>query len=273
MMIDAHQHFWHLARGDYRFPAANDPVLYRDFMPDELLPILAASGVDATVLVQATDTLEETTFLLRLAGETAFVAGVVGWWDPREPGLLDRLLALPGHERLVGVRPMLQNWDDVSWLLEAPALAELERIGADGMVFDALVDARHLDTIRAVCDRVPSLKVAVNHVGKPWRRPDLFAQWTENMRALAQTPNCWVKVSGFPFSAKGSDPHSHPGRIVETLKEWFGVGRLAWGSDWPVVDREGGYGAALRHMTELFGKEERAAVFGGNAVLLYDLGL
>ncbi len=273
MIVDAHQHFWQLARGDYRFPAPDNTVLYRDFMPSDLAPLVAASAVDATVLVQATDTLEETAFLLALAGETAFVAGVVGWWDPREVGLLDRLLALPGRNRLVGVRPMLQQWDDVSWLLDAPALADLERIADAGLVFDALVDPRHLETIRLLCGRVPSLKVAINHVGKPWRRPDLFAEWTETMQALALAPNCWVKVSGFPFAARSRDPHSHPGHIVEALKQWFGVGRLAWGSDWPVVNREGGYAAAFGHMTGLFEKEECAAVFGGNAVFLYNLAV
>ena len=140
-------------------------------------------------------------------------------------------------------------------------------------MFDALVDPRHLATIRALCDRLPSLKVAINHVGKPWRRPDLFAQWTETMQALAKAPNCWVKVSGFPFAARASEPHSYPGHIVKALREWFGVGRLAWGSDWPVVDREGGYDVALNHMVRLFGEEERAAVFRYNAALLYNLVL
>ena len=81
--IDAHQHFWRLARGDYRFPSPGDPVLYRDFLPDDLEPRLADAGVTATILVQATDTVAETAFLLELAARSKYVAGVIGWCDPR----------------------------------------------------------------------------------------------------------------------------------------------------------------------------------------------
>jgi L-fuconolactonase len=268
-MIDAHQHFWSLARGDYAFPAPGDPVLYRDFLPADLEPILAAAGVSATVLVQATDTLEETGFLLEIAAGAPFVAGVVGWWDTRVTGLLDRLLALPGRETLVGVRPMLQHHDDVSWLVDSSGLADARRIADEGLVFDALVDARHLATIHDLCRDVPSLKVVIDHAGKPWRHPERWEAWMEDMKRIARMPNCWVKVSGFPFGARSAAAHSDPQRIVENLCAWFGTGRLVWGSDWPVVEREGGYRVSLDRLTALFGDDERDAVFRSNASALY----
>ncbi|MBN8631186.1 MAG: hypothetical protein J0L76_10070 [Rhodobacterales bacterium] len=52
-MIDAHQHFWQLGRGDYDWPNASVAPIFRDFGPHDLAPLLAAAGVGQTVLVQA----------------------------------------------------------------------------------------------------------------------------------------------------------------------------------------------------------------------------
>lgn len=270
-MIDAHQHFWRLARGDYAFPSPGDLVLYRDYMPGDLAPIIAASGVESTVVVQATDTLEESAFLLQLAEETPYVAGVVGWWDPRVPDSLDRLLSLPNRAALAGVRPMLQRSPDAEWLLEAGALADLERVATAGLVLDALVDARHLATMVALSRRLPSLKIVIDHMGKPWREPSLFDRWLTHMRELSGSANCWVKISGFPLSTKHNAEHSNPDKVVGHLRNWFGVDRLVWGSDWPVVEREGGYGAALGRMRTYFDNGESRKVFRSNAVTLYGL--
>ena len=67
-MIDAHQHFWRLSRGDYAWPNDSVAPIFRDFGPDDLLHLLDAAGVQRTVLVQATDSVAETGFLLDLAG-------------------------------------------------------------------------------------------------------------------------------------------------------------------------------------------------------------
>ena len=63
MIIDAHQHFWQLARGDYGWLTPEFATLYRDFLPTDLEPHLGQAGVDGTVLVQAAPTLAEACLL------------------------------------------------------------------------------------------------------------------------------------------------------------------------------------------------------------------
>ena len=75
-MIDAHQHFWTLARGDYGWLSPEDVVLYRDFAPDDLSPLIEQAGITRTVVVQAAPTLDETRYLLDLAECSSFVSGV-----------------------------------------------------------------------------------------------------------------------------------------------------------------------------------------------------
>jgi predicted TIM-barrel fold metal-dependent hydrolase len=76
LIVDAHQHYWRLQRGDYAWLSHVNGVLYRDFLPADLLPILLSQGLAGTVLVQAAATEEETKFLFELAERHATIAGV-----------------------------------------------------------------------------------------------------------------------------------------------------------------------------------------------------
>ena len=55
-MLDAHQHFWTVSRGDYGWMSPDQVALYRDFGPDDLWPQMQAAGIARTVLVQAAAT-------------------------------------------------------------------------------------------------------------------------------------------------------------------------------------------------------------------------
>jgi L-fuconolactonase len=97
--IDAHQHFWQLTRGDYGWLTPALAPIYRDFGPHDLAPLLGRTGIDETVLVQAAPTLDETRFLIEVAGTTPFVAGVVGWAPLDAPDAAMSSRALPESPR------------------------------------------------------------------------------------------------------------------------------------------------------------------------------
>ena len=77
MKIDAHQHFWNPARGDYGWMPADNKILYRSYLQHDLEPYLKKLGIDKTILVQAAPSIEETEYLLGIADSSAVVAGVV----------------------------------------------------------------------------------------------------------------------------------------------------------------------------------------------------
>jgi L-fuconolactonase len=209
--------------------------------------------------------------LLDIASRTTFVAGVVGWWDGATPELLDALLAAPKSNLLVGVRPMLQHFDDVTWLAQPDALRAMRRLVEHNVAFDALVDARHLATVRMVCTRLPELKVAINHMAKPWRFPERYDAWEVEMSRLGALSNCWVKLSGFPFGSRGDRPTSMLEHLVARLRAWFPLERLVWASDWPVVRREGGYALALQAVRGQFTDAEASRVMSANTCAVYGL--
>jgi L-fuconolactonase len=119
--IDAHQHFWDPARGDYGWLTAALPALFKPFGPEHLAPHLAAHGISGTVLVQAAPSLAETEYLLDIASRTPYVRGVVGWIDFEEPEQRHALERLARHPLLKGLRPMIQDIADPDWMLR-PAL-------------------------------------------------------------------------------------------------------------------------------------------------------
>jgi L-fuconolactonase len=187
------------------------------------------------------------------------------------PGGLADLVALAPIGKLAGVRPMLQGLDDISFMLEHNSLAQLEQIAKIGLVFDALIEPRQLGTIDRICRLVPSLKVVVDHMAKPWRAPDRLDDWASGMRALAWHTNCAIKVSGFPFASVPAAAGEAIEDLVAFLRETFGPQRLLWGSDWPVAEREGGYHMVTSRMRAQFDEIEREAVFGGNTAGIYGL--
>ena len=80
-MIDSHQHFWQVGRFDYPWMSPEVDVLCHDYLPAALASVLNRNRVDRTILVQASNSLEETRWLLSLADQHAFIGGIVGWVD------------------------------------------------------------------------------------------------------------------------------------------------------------------------------------------------
>ena len=163
MRVDSHQHFWRLARGDYGWMTPDLGAIYRDFEPADLKPLLEAGGINATVVVQAADTVAETEFLLSLADEHDLIAGVVGWIDMEAGDAVATLERLRQNPKFKGIRPMIQEIADDDWVLRPAldpvfdALAEME------LCFDALVLPRHLPRLLKRLQKHPALACVIDH--------------------------------------------------------------------------------------------------------------
>jgi len=273
-VIDAHQHFWKLARGDYGWLTPDLAPLYRDFLPGDLDPLRRAANIEASVLVQAAATSDETRFLLEIAEATPWVAGVVGWVDLEAPDAADQLAALAERPVLRGIRPMIQDIADPDWMLSPALDAPLRALPELGLRFDALVKPPHLANLARLLERHPGLRVVIDHGGKPDIRAGVFQGWAEDMTRLARDTDCCCKLSGLVTEAAQDWTDEALRPYVDHLLERFGPERLVWGSDWPVVELAGGYAAwraaSLRLLRGL-DASARAGVLGGNARRFYGL--
>jgi len=272
MRIDAHQHFWRVSRGDYSWMRPDVEVLYRDYSPDHLQPLLALHGIHRTILVQAAPSLAETEFMLQTAETAPFVAGVVGWLDFAAPDAPQTMAGLAANPLIVGLRPMVQDIPDDDWLVRPDLAAAFRGLVGRRLVFDALVLPRHLSRLLVVADRYPDLSIVIDHGAKPFIREGVLDPWRADIAALADRPNIVCKLSGLVTEARADWTADDLRPYVDHLLRVFGPERLLWGSDWPVVNLAGGYDrwrAATLDLLATLSDAEMDAVLGGNAARIY----
>ena len=273
--IDSHQHFWTLQRNDYGWLTPDLTPLYRDFLPADLAPLLAETGIALSVLVQAAPSVAETRFLLNLAERHDFVAGVVGWVDvdDRESAARD-VENLAKHPSFVGIRPMIQDIADPAWML-APALAAtLEAAIESDICFDALVKPVHLSYLLELLHRHPNLRAVLDHGAKPNIAGGEWQPWADAIARTAAETDAYCKLSGLITEA--SDTHTYEAVVpyMDHLLKCFGPRRLMWGSDWPVLnlaDRYVGWHRATQRWLSPLAAAHREAIEGGNAARFYGL--
>ncbi len=275
IIVDSHQHFWDLGRFQYEWMPPGPSVLRRNYMPQDMAPLLRRNGVSRTVLVQAHQSVEEARFLLDLAEANDFIAGVVAWVDlaSRDVGrVLDELMRRP---KLVGIRHQVESDPDDAWLGREAAIRGLKEVAARGLAYDLLVRPRHLKHVPPLAERVPDLRMVVDHIAKPLIAQQVMEPWASDMAAVAAIPGIYCKVSGMLTEA------DHRRWRVQDLKPYvahvvslFGFDRLMWGSDWPVCLLAATYDQVLHSALEAIGplsQEDKAKLLGRNALEFYRL--
>ena len=274
--IDAHHHFWHYSAAGYGWIGENMLPLRRDFLPEHLREEMSAAGVEATVSVQARQSLEETEALLRFAARHPWIAGVVGWAplaDESFPAQLQQLLSNP---KLKGLRHVLQDEADPAYALRPAFERGLRALRGTGLVYDILIYAPQLPIAIQLADAHPQQVFVLDHLAKPRIAAGELSPWREQIQELAKRSNVWCKVSGMVTEAKwdawtpqGLQPY------FDVALEAFGPRRLLAGSDWPVCTLAAGYAqwwGTLRNWASRLSATEQAAICRENAAAVYRLG-
>jgi len=280
LAIDSHHHIWNPSVGDFSWMTkAHDPI-NREFTRDDLSVLLAEAKVDRTILVQTWSSIEETERFLTLAGETDFIAAVVGWVDLTGdvPAQLDRLLAHPHAAYLKGLRHQVHDEPDVNWLLRPDVQRGLKELEAFGLVYDLLIRPREIPTAISCIEMLPNLKFVVDHSAKPRICDGWDAEWDTQMERLAKhRQNVWVKLSGLVTEAdweawKPEDIAPYVHRVIEL----FGTDRVMMGSDWPVCTLATDYANSMNLVREClptYSADAQSDVLRNNAIRAYGLEL
>lgn len=272
MTIDTHQHFWKLDRGDYDWLTPDLAPLYRDFLPEDLAPLLQGSGVDGTIVVQAAATVAETEYMLSLADRHDWILGVVGWVDFESPEAPATIARLAEHPKLVGLRPMIQDIPGDDWMLREALRPAIAAMIAENLTFDALVMPRHLGHLKTFLARYPDLRVVVDHCAKPEIRNGAFAPWAAGISEIAAVQTTFCKLSGLVTEASDGWTPADLAPYIEHVLEVFGPDRVLFGSDWPVLNLQSDYGqwhALVRGVLSTRSEKEQAAIMSATAQRAY----
>jgi len=235
MRIDAHHHLWHYTAEEFGWIDDRMATLRRDFLPSDLELEMQAANIDATIAVQARQTLEETNWLLECAKQTPIIKGIVGWAPIADPNFTTILETLQQEPLLRGLRHVVQAEPD--GFLDAEAFNRgISALRDTNLIYDILILARQLPEAVRFVDRHPHQQFVLDHIAKPDIANDGFASWNADLRELARRENVACKLSGMVTEANWATwtPQSlQP--YFDTALEAFTPSRLMAGSDWPVL--------------------------------------
>lgn len=276
VVIDAHQHFWNPSRVAYDWLGPDLGPINRSIEFGDLAPLLDATGVERTVLVQSADNQADTEYMFEVAAAHPEIAAVVGWVPLDHPGIVaERLPALRANPAFVGIRNLIHTRDDPDWLLRPDVDESLGLLAANDVPFDVVsVLPRHLEHVPTISERHPGLRMVIDHLSKPPVRADSDQPWRRLIARAAENPLVHAKVSGlYPATGDMTDWTADDIRpYLEYALELFGPDRLMFGGDWPISVLAGGYVRVWEELGVLFGElvpADRAAILGGTAATFY----
>jgi len=276
MKIDSHHHLWAINDTDYVWMSEAHAVIRRDFLSDDLDAVLAESGIDGSVAVQARQMVEETDFLLGIANANPRIKAVVGWVPLCENGGEPFLEKFAAHPKLAGVRHVVHDEPDDDFILRPDFNEGIRNLAKYGLLYDILIFWKHLpQTIRFV-DMHADQPFVVDHIAKPRITDGSFdTEWAAGIRELAKRENVSCKVSGMLTEVRGGSWDLDLLRpYFETVYEAFGPQRVMFGSDWPVCLLRSSHAEWTRTcagLTNSLSSGEQAAFWGGNAKRIYKL--
>lgn len=275
MRIDAHQHFWKFDPVRDSWIDDSMKVIQRDFLPDDLEPVLLKNGFDGCVSVQSDQSSAENMFHLQLADQYGFIKGIVGWVDFQAADIEDQLSAYRKFGKLKGFRHVLQGEKQRDFMLRPAFKRGISHLQRFGYTYDVLIFPDQLAYVLEFVRSFPDQPFVVDHLAKPYIKRGEIVQWRKDITQLAQFNHVYCKVSGMVTEADWSS--WRPGDFkpyLDAVTEGFGTERIIFGSDWPVCLVAAGYEDVVDIPAQYyssFSKDEQQAIFGENAKRFYNL--
>jgi L-fuconolactonase len=245
-------------------------------LPSDVEPELSRLEIHGVVAVQARQALEETRWLLEVSERHPFILGVVGWVDLCSRDAGEQLAKFSGDHRLVGIRHLVQDEPDDSFVQRRDFRRGLAAVGREGLVYDLLIHPRHLPHAIDLVREFPAQPFVLDHLAKPLIKKGVLSPWGEDLCVLGREPNVYCKLSGMVTEADWKDwkPEDFA-PYLDVVLEAFGTDRLLFGSDWPVCTLAATYAQVLHVVEDYIAKlssEEKGAILGGTAARVYGLG-
>ena len=250
-VIDTHIHLYDPARPEgVPWPPRTDAVLYRRVLPADYEALVRPLGITGAIVIEASPWLEDNQWLLEITRDRPLFRGVIGHLQPGTPEFRIHLARFTSDRRFRGIR---LGADALVKGAPQPAfLDDLRRLAAAGLTLDALGNASMLAPLTAIAEKIPSLRIVIDHM--PLEPPG----WTPAaIRDLAAHPTVYAKISGVVRADLTRAP-------LDEVRSLFAPERLLYGSNWPVSERVAPYPAILAAVPE-------PARFTPNAIACYGL--
>jgi L-fuconolactonase len=275
MRIDAHQHFWKFNPVKDAWITDDMQIIRRDFLPDDLKPLLVENNIDGCMAVQADQSETETDFLIQLASENNFIKGVIGWIDLRAANVEERLEHYSQFKIVKGFRHILQGEAQKDSMLHQDFKKGIAALQSFNFAYDILIFPDQLQFAKQLVALSPEQKFVIDHLAKPYIKFKKIEKWKKYMKQIAQHENVYCKLSGMVTEADWQHWQKEDLKpYIDVVVEAFGVNRILFGSDWPVCLLAADYKETVSIVKDYFSSfssDEQNKVFGQNAFEFYNL--
>ena len=275
MKIDCHQHFWNFDPVRDAWITSEMGMIQKDFLPEDLQPVLAQNGIDGCVLVQTDQAESHNEFLISLASGHSFIKGIVGWVDLQSENIRERLRYYKQYELIKGFRHILQGESDRALMLKPAFLRGIEALKEFDYTYDILIFPDQLSYAKELVAAFPQQKFVIDHIAKPLIKEKKIHNWKKGMIEIARYKNVYCKISGMVTEADWKNwKKSDFSPYLDIVTEAFGIDRIMYGSDWPVCLVAATYKEMMEIVKDyyaLFSNDEQQKIFGKNAVEFYNL--
>ena len=249
-------------------------VLKKDFLPQDLEPILKQNKVDGCIAVQADQSEKETEFLLKCALENKFIKGVVGWIDLCSENIENRLAYFSRNKLFKGVRHIVQA-EKFNYLRKKEVQRGIGKLSKFNLTFDLLITTEQLKSATDLVERFPNQKFILDHLAKPKISEPIKNDWLSGIVNLSEKKNVWCKLSGLVTETKEynfEESDFYP--FIDVIFENFGPDRILFGSDWPVCLLASNYKNVLgiiKNYLKDYDHGVKTKILGENAKIFYNL--
>ena len=232
--IDAHQHFWKFDPVRDSWIDENMQKIQRDFLPEDLLPLLQENQFSGCVAVQASQSEDETNFLVNLAAKNDFIKGVIGWVDLRGVTIEERLNHFSSNKIIKGFRHVVQGESD-DFMLRKDFQNGIAALKQFNYTYDILIFHRQLPAAINLVNQFPDQPFVIDHIAKPNIKSGDIMSWKKGIEEIAKAENVSCKISGMVTEADWKNWKTDDLKpYLDVVFENFSADKLMFGSDWPV---------------------------------------
>jgi predicted TIM-barrel fold metal-dependent hydrolase len=293
--VDAHVHLWDLQH--IRYPWLTPP--FADGRAGKTEPIACNYGLDdyladaakwdvrGIVHVDAgadpADALKETQWLQAMADQRGMPNAIIAFAALNDPNLEPLLARHAAHPNVRGIRHIvgwhpdpLRSYAKRDVTGDADWQAGFALLRKYNLSFDCQLYPSQFAGFAALAARHPETLVILNHLGMPvLDDADGETIWREGLEKLASVPSVHIKLSGVGFIHRRWTLENIRPFLLRAI-DLFGPRRCLVASDFPTDKLFDNFDAHMAAYTEILGgfsDTERRAMFAGNAVRVYRLGI
>jgi L-fuconolactonase len=277
-IIDCHIHLFDQTRPQGAPYAGGGRGNTEPSLPPRYRRLATPLGIVGAVEIEASPWVEDNLWVLEVEQTDPIMVGTIGNLQPEKPEFKEYLGRYHKNKLFLGIR-YGNNWGyNLPGQVSNPAFIEGLKLlqQADLALDTANPRPDLLEAVLTVTDKVPGLRIIVDHLPSMFVRldPNARASVETTLRELAKRNQVYVKLSEVLRLVDGkasTDPALYK-PTLDYLFEIFGENQVIFGSDWPNQFAVDNLPAIVKIVKDYFATKSRAAAekyFWKNSVAAY----